>query len=181
VGINLANRWLFGKKYKQFNGTDLNIRIMEIIQKSKAKFFILGGNFSEVDLKNHFNSISNFVGYHSGYFSDLDLEKISEKISGSKANVIIIGMGVPKQEIIAKKLSELVNASLYLCVGNFFEFYLGTKKRIPRIFRNSGIEWMYRLIHEPKRLWKRYVIGIPMFLVRILNFKFFGTKPVAEE
>ena len=171
VGINLSSRILFKKKYKQFNATDLNERILKILVHKKIKFFILGGNFAEDDIISHFNADENFVGYHLGYFSHLELEKIAIKISNLKTDVVIIGMGVPKQEIIAEKLSELVDASLFLCVGNFFEFYFGTVKRIPNCLRNKGIEWIYRLFQEPKRLWKRYIIGIPLFTLRILKYK----------
>jgi exopolysaccharide biosynthesis WecB/TagA/CpsF family protein len=172
AGINFANRWLFKKKYKQFNGTDLNTRIIEFLLINEIKFFILGGDFNEALVKSKFKNQESFVGYHSGYFSDLELEKIAIKISNLKTDVVIIGMGIPKQEIIAEKLSRSINASLFLCVGNFFEFYFGTKKRIPAIFRNLGIEWIYRLFQEPKRLWKRYIIGIPLFIFRVIKFKF---------
>jgi len=172
LGINLASRILFKKRYKQFNATDLNQRIIKILIDKKIKFFIIGGDFNGDNVRSHFNSNDNSVGYHSGYFSDLELEKIAIKISNLKTDVVIIGMGVPKQEIIAEKLYQLADASLFLCVGNFFEFYFGTKKRIPAIFRNKGIEWIYRLFQEPKRLWKRYIIGIPLFIFRVIKFKF---------
>ena len=80
-------------------------------------------------------------------------------------------MGAPKQELFTYKLSKSTNTNVYLCVGNFFEFYLGTVKRIPKKFRNNGLEWFYRLFHEPKRLWKRYFIGIPLFIFRVIKFK----------
>lgn len=170
-GINFANRFLFGIKYKPFNASDLNERIIQILLATEVKFFILGGNFKVDDLKKHFNSNHNFVGYHSGYFSDSDLGKISDEIASLKPAVVFIGMGVPKQEIIAARICAMVDASLFICVGNFFEFYFGTVRRIPVRFRDKGIEWIYRLFQEPKRLWKRYLIGIPLFILRIIRFK----------
>jgi exopolysaccharide biosynthesis WecB/TagA/CpsF family protein len=171
AGINFAIRWLFRKKYKQFNGTDLNKRIIEILLMNHVKFFILGGDFSEALVKSKFRNQDGFVGYNSGFFPEDDLDKISKKIQAFKLDVVFIGMGVPKQEIIANKLSELVDASLFICVGNFFEFYFGTMKRIPEKYRDKGIEWIYRLFHEPKRLWKRYIIGIPLFIFRVIKYK----------
>ena len=176
VGINLASKILFKKKYKQFNATDLNERFIKILIDKKIKFFIIGGDFNGDDVRSHFNLNENFVGYHPGYFSDLEIGKISEKIGILRPDVLIIGMGVPKQEIIAKKLSELVDASLFLCVGNFFEFYFGTVERIPNRYRDKGIEWIYRIFQEPKRLWKRYFIGIPLFIFRVIKFKFNNPK-----
>ncbi len=173
TGINFANRFLLGIKYKPFNGSDLNERIIQILLATKVKFFIMGGNFKVDDLKRHFDSNHSFVGYHSGYFSDSELGKISEEIASLKPDVVLIGMGVPKQEIITARISEIVNTSLFICVGNFFEFYFGTVQRIPLRFRDKGIEWIFRLFHEPKRLWKRYIIGIPLFILRVLKYKLF--------
>ena len=176
VGINLASKILFKKIYKQFNATDLNERFIKILIDEKNKFFIIGGNFNEDDVRSHFNLNENFVGYHPGYFSDSEIGIISEKICILKPDVVIIGMGVPKQEIIAAKLSKLIDASLFLCVGNFLEFYFGTIRRIPIRFRNKGIEWIYRIFQEPKRLWKRYFIGIPLFIFRVIKYKFLISK-----
>jgi len=175
-GINLISKILFKKKYKQFNATDLNEELIKIIIDKKNKFFILGGDFNPDDLKSHFKLNENFVGYHPGYFSDLEIGKIFEKICILKPDVVVIGMGVPKQEIIAAKLYELIDASLFLCVGNFLEFYFGTIRRIPIRFRNKGIEWIYRIFQEPKRLWKRYFIGIPLFIFRVIKYKFLISK-----
>ncbi len=177
VGIFLALRFLTGERVKRFNATDLYSKILSKLLQSGKKIFIIGGNFNHelIDSK-----ITN-CGYVKGYFEPSYINEIAGKINDKKPDVVFLGLGVPRQETITNELAKKTSAKMFICVGNFFEFYLGTKKRIPRIFRNTGIEWMYRLIHEPKRLWKRYVIGIPMFLVRILNFKFFGTKPVAEE
>ncbi len=176
IGINLVSRFLFGKKYNNFNATDLNEKIMDSLFKSGIKFFILGGNFNKEELDQKFGLLDCFVGYNSGYFLENEFDEISIKIRSLKPEVIIIGMGVPKQEIIAAKLSELVDASLFICVGNFFEFYFGTVKRIPEKYRDKGIEWIYRLFHEPKRLWKRYIIGIPLFIFRVIKYKFIVKK-----
>jgi len=171
-GINLVLKFLFGRKNKKFNATDLNEKIMELLLKRKTKFFILGGNFNQKELVTKFNCSDSFVGYNKGFFLDSEFENVIEKIRTANPDVVIIGMGVPKQEIIAERLSRSINAYLFLCVGNFFEFYFGTIKRIPKKFRNKGIEWIYRFFQEPKRLWKRYFIGIPLFIFRVIRYKF---------
>jgi exopolysaccharide biosynthesis WecB/TagA/CpsF family protein len=171
IGIKFAIRFILGKKYHQFNATDLNEKILDILIKQNIKFFIIGGNFNQRELLAKFNYAQSFVGYNNGFFLDSEIENITEKIRIANPDVVIIGMGVPNQEIVAEKLSRSINASLFLCVGNFFEFYFGTAKRIPVRFRNKGIEWMYRLFHDPKRLWKRYLIGIPLFIFRVIRFK----------
>lgn len=173
AGIKFALRFIMRKNYIRFNATDLNEKIMEILLKRNIKFFILGGNFNQKELVTKFNDVKSFVGYNNGFFLESEFDNITEKIKLANPDVVIIGMGVPKQEIIVEKLSRSINASLFLCVGNFFEFYFGTVKRIPARFRNTGIEWIYRLFQEPKRLWKRYIIGIPLFILRVLKYKLF--------
>lgn len=171
-GIKLALRSLFGRVYKSFNATDLNEKIMKLILNKDKKFVIIGGNFNKADFDKKFNEASNFLGYFNGYSDASDFGSLAKNIRTLAPDVVIIGMGVPKQETIAYELSKENNVSLFLCVGNFLEFYFGTVKRVPERFRNNGIEWLFRLVQEPKRLWKRYIIGIPLFIFRVLKIKF---------
>lgn len=176
IGMNLANRFLFNKKDKLFNASDLNDELLSFFIKNEIRFYLLGGNFTSAEIEDKLKSISSFVGYNDGFFAESELNKISDKINQVNADVIIIGMGVPKQEVTLEKLSKSTDAILYLCVGNFLEFYFGTVKRIPTKFRNKGIEWLFRISQEPKRLWKRYFIGIPLFIFRVIKFKFMNIK-----
>jgi N-acetylglucosaminyldiphosphoundecaprenol N-acetyl-beta-D-mannosaminyltransferase len=176
AGINFAYRFLWQKHYVHFNATDLNEKIINILTDKSVKFYIVGGNFSEEEVNSKFKNNNSFAGYLNGYFDDSDIQDIANTINKQKPEVILIGMGVPKQEIIAEKLSNKVDTSLFICVGNFFEFYLGTVKRIPEKYRNWGVEWIYRLFQEPKRLWNRYIIGIPLFIFRVMKFKLLNSK-----
>ena len=170
IGIYLALK-LFGyKNVRKFNASDLNDIILSELINRRIKIFIIGGRFSE----NFIDEIRKkhelmICGYQNGYFKESETYELIDKINSSEAQVIMIGMGVPKQEILASKISNSVNINLILCVGNFLEFYFGTKKRIPQNFRNIGIEWAYRLLSEPGRLWKRYIIGVPLFILRIIK------------
>ncbi len=172
IGMQLALKFLLKKEYNSFNATDLNKRILNYFIDNKISFYIIGGKFDKELLLRKFNDSEAFVGYWQGYFKDDDYKHIIESINSNNPQVIIIGMGVPKQELFAYDLSKKTNSNLYLCVGNFLEFYLGTIKRIPYKFRNKGIEWLYRITQEPKRLWKRYFYGIPLFIFRVIKFKF---------
>lgn len=176
IGINYASRYLINRKYKNFNATELNEKILDLIISLNKKFMIIGGNFNKADLERKFNNVPNLIGYFNGYSDVSDFDRLSKDIKTLSPEVIIIGMGVPRQEIFAFNLSQIVHTSLFLCVGNFFEFYMGTVRRIPVKYRNKGIEWLYRIKQEPKRLWKRYFIGIPLFIFRIIRFKLISKK-----
>lgn len=171
VGINFVNKFVFNKKYSHFNASDLNDEIFTYLITNNIKFYIVGGDFSKPEIENKLIAFGKFAGYSNGFFDEAGLDEILIKINKAEPEVIILGLGVPKQEIVAEKLSKSVNASLFLCVGNFLEFYFGNVKRIPPKYRNKGVEWIYRVYHEPKRLWKRYIIGIPLFIFRIIKFR----------
>lgn len=175
-GMSLALKILVNGGKKSINGTDFNAELIKILLDKEMKFFILGGNFNNLDINRKFGDKINLVKYHSGYFQESEFERIVVKIKDHNPEVVLIGMGVPKQEFIAKRLAEQIDGTKFLCVGNFLEFYFGTVKRIPERWRNSGFEWVYRLWQEPKRLWKRYIIGIPLFIFRVLKIKFTQKK-----
>lgn len=174
IGMYFASK-LFGiKKIKKFNASDLNNCLFERIVAKKTKLFLIGGDFSEAVIQEiQHKKRLNICGYKNGFFNNNELPDLIREIDKSGADIILIGMGVPKQEFLAYELSEELNVDLIICVGNFFEFYFDTKKRAPELLRNSGFEWVFRLLTEPKRLWKRYLVGIPLFLYRIYKMKFF--------
>lgn len=171
IGIHLALK-LFGfGNVNRFNATDLNNILFKQFSEYKTKLFLIGGKFSPEFLENSGKSNLNICGYRNGYFGEDEFDDLIDDINSSSCKVIIIGMGVPKQELLAFNISKRVKIGLIICVGNFLEFYFGTKRRISKIFRNTGVEWLYRLISEPRRLWKRYLFGIPMFFFRILKLR----------
>ncbi len=171
IGIHLALK-LFGfRNVNRFNATDLNNILFKQFSEYKTRLFLIGGEFSPEFLENNGIYKLNTCGYRNGYFGKDEFDDLINDINSSCCKVIIIGMGVPKQELLAFNISKRVKVSLIVCVGNFLEFYFGAKKRIPKKFRNTGVEWLYRLISEPRRLWKRYLFGISLFFFRILKLR----------
>ena len=172
VGIFFTLK-LFGYKgVQRFNATDLNEKIFAVFSEQTIRLFLIGGRFEGkfVNEKTLQKKI-NVVGYQNGFFDEKDLPLIFEKIDKAKPDAIVIGMGVPFQEMFADQLTRKLDEKVIICVGNFLEFYFGTKRRSPKIIGNSGFEWFFRLITEPARLWKRYLIGIPLFFYNILKMK----------
>lgn len=170
-GIYLAIRLIFKISYKQFNATDFNLDLFNYVLQKKIKFFIIGGKFNENVIDKKLGEYKNVFQYYSGYFNDDEMNTLIDKIKKINPQIIFIGMGVPKQELIAYNLSKIFGNISFVCVGNFFEFYFENVSRITPSLRNKGVEWIYRLITEPKRLWKRYIIGIPIFSIRIIILK----------
>jgi N-acetylglucosaminyldiphosphoundecaprenol N-acetyl-beta-D-mannosaminyltransferase len=173
LGVYAALKLLGFKNVQKFNATDLYYKIFQRFSLEQTKIFLIGGNFSDKLIsKKTVEKRLNICGYHNGYFSNDVTASIVDAIHNTAPEVVIIGMGVPKQEFIAVEIAKLIQNKVILCVGGFLEFYLGTKKRAPVFLRKIGLEWVHRLIKEPERMWKRYIIGIPFFLFRIAKLKF---------
>jgi len=92
-----------------------------------------------------------------------------EKFEKHNTQVLFIGLGVPKQDIIAHKIRDRMDSLIIIGVGGAFDLLSGRKSRAPLWMQNSGLEWMHRLMTEPKRLWKRYLINYPRALYYLLK------------
>jgi N-acetylglucosaminyldiphosphoundecaprenol N-acetyl-beta-D-mannosaminyltransferase len=98
--------------------------------------------------------------------SEVELAGLAERIAESRADVVWIGLSTPKQEYLMQRLAPRVAATL-IGVGAAFDFHAGTVRRAPRWMQRSGLEWAFRLGNEPRRLWRRYLIMAPRFLIAL--------------
>jgi N-acetylglucosaminyldiphosphoundecaprenol N-acetyl-beta-D-mannosaminyltransferase len=83
--------------------------------------------------------------------------------------VLLVAFGAPKQDLWIARYQESLGVSLAIGVGGLFDFYSGRIKRAPLWVRELSLEWLYRLLQEPGRMWRRYFMGIPIFLFRVLR------------
>lgn len=116
------------------------------------------------------------VGAHSPSFgfekNEEECLRIVEMINQSGATVLAVGVGAPKQEkFIFKYRDKLPNIKIFLAIGATIDFEAGSVKRAPKWISELGLEWLYRLLAEPKRLWKRYLLDDPYFFWLILKQK----------
>lgn len=170
TGMWILNRIVDKKYYKLFNATDLNYMVMNYLSNLEANVFIAGGKFDPNFLSKVLAEKKlKLSGYVDGYKEHYDFEKIADVIRKDSVSVVFVAMGPPKQEYFAKEIFNRNTNKVILCVGNFLEYYVGTQKRAPKLLINSGFEWTYRLLIEPKRLWKRYLLGIPIFLFSVVK------------
>jgi len=93
--------------------------------------------------------------------------KTVERINAANPDIVWVGMSTPKQDLWAAEHVGRVHAPVIIAVGAAFDFVSGRKRQAPRWMRNSGLEWLFRLIQEPRRLWRRYLIYNPLFVVRL--------------
>ncbi|MBV4432328.1 WecB/TagA/CpsF family glycosyltransferase [Clostridium tyrobutyricum] len=178
IGIELACKINGIKVLENMNGTDFIPRLLNLASIKNKKVYLLGAkeyvvNKAKINIVNKFHNI-NVVGQHSGYFDNKEKELIIDEINDKNVDILILGMGVPMQEIwIEKNKKKLKTVRICIAGGAIIDFLSGTVNRAPMIMRKLKLEWIYRLINEPKRLWRRYLIGNFIFIYYIIKYKKF--------
>lgn len=163
------------KKLERTNGSDIYPEIINRIFNENLSLYILGD--SQIVLDNALKKITDkykgikITGIHNGYF-DLYDKSIIEDINSSNPFLLIVGLGAPRQEEWIKRWKDSLNAQKIVAVGGGLRVIAGDRSRGPQWVRNIGMEWLVRLITEPSKNWKRYIIGIPLFIYRVSKQKF---------
>jgi exopolysaccharide biosynthesis WecB/TagA/CpsF family protein len=162
------------KHQRHQNATDFNYRILEHAHAQRLKIFLLGGTAEVADacarrIATEFPNI-RVVGAHHGYI-DVNDADVAGLINAAAPDVLLIGMGHPIQEVWIRAHASDLRVPVVLAVGAFFDFYSGLQLRAPELLRTLHCEWLFRLIREPKRLWRRYILGIPHFAFIALRGK----------
>jgi len=168
IGILLAGRVLGSRFPERVTGTDLMPKLIELCADKGYSLYFLGGEAGIAEkAKQIFEQkypTVKIVGTHHGYFAPEEEKKIVMEINKKKTDILIVCMGAYKQEMfIQRHLNEL---TVSVCFGNgaAFDFITGKRRRAPLLMQRFGIEWLFRLFVEPRRLWKRYLIGNAIFI-----------------
>jgi len=145
--------------------------VCNLAQEHRFRVFFLGTKEVIIEravarLQDLYSHLS-VAGYHHGFFDDD--EAVVSIINHSYADILIIGMGMPLQERWILENHQQLDVQVILNAGSCFDFVAGSKRRCPRWMADHGMEWVFRLFQEPRRLWKRYLIGIPLFVFRVLR------------
>jgi exopolysaccharide biosynthesis WecB/TagA/CpsF family protein len=171
LGIDMAAKALYGAPFMaNLNGTDF---VPALLQKAHIplRLALIGSKPNIADLAA--KQIANCTPQHSvcavmhGFGSNDEVEDFLDTLAKNPVDILLVAMGNPKQEIwIAENISAK-HARLAIGVGALFDFLTGEVPRAPLWVRALRIEWLYRLAQEPKRLFRRYVLGNPLFLLRV--------------
>lgn len=162
--------------------TDLFPRLLEVADYSqkKVRIFLLGGREGTpekviLNMQKKYKYVE-FVGSHNGYFDKEQSEEVIDIINKSKANILFVGFGCPIQEQWVDKNIKKIDVNSIITCGGLFDYYANNVKRAPKWMQNIGLEWLFRLIQEPKRLYKRYIFGNLKYLSWIIYIKMRGKK-----
>jgi N-acetylglucosaminyldiphosphoundecaprenol N-acetyl-beta-D-mannosaminyltransferase len=173
-----AKRILSGQKLKRISGFDLFQWEMERLNKSGGKCFFLGSTNETLQkildkaLLEYPNVIIDvYSPPYKPIFSDEDNKNMINEINIFQPDVLFVGMTAPKQEKWVYENKDKLNAGHICSIGAVFDFYTGNIERAPEWMQKKGLEWLFRLIKEPRRMWKRYIIGNTKFIFYVLKEK----------
>ncbi|SDN56744.1 WecB/TagA/CpsF family glycosyltransferase [Allokutzneria albata] len=156
------------------NGTDFTPKVLREAADRGAAVYLLGGEpgIAETAADKLTAAIPGLkiVGTQHGFSPDV--EAVVGRIRASGAEVLVVAMGNPAQELWLDRYLTATGARLGIAVGAFLDFTAGKVERAPAWMRRAGVEWLYRLAREPRRLFQRYVVGNPLFLGRVLAERF---------
>ncbi len=164
IGITLAAKILENKKLKKIAGADIHHFLLEKLEREKGSCFYLGSSEETLSkikkrLSKEYPNIS-VASYSPPYKAKFTVEDTNEMIAAVNAfqpNVLFVGMTAPKQEKWAHANKNKLDSNLICSIGAVFDFYAGTINRPHKIWISLGLEWLGRLIKEPKRMWRRYI------------------------
>lgn len=183
VGIQIGASLLGFRFQENMNGTDLIPKILSTPKLCEKGVYLLGAK-PEVVAKASREIQARcpqapVVGYSDGYFKDTD--EILKKINDSGAQVLIVAMGVPMQELwVENNRHALPGVRLIVSGGAIFDFLTGTVARAPVWIQKAGFEWLFRLAQEPRRLFRRYAVGNVVFLFKVLKLRIKMSRPIGD-
>jgi N-acetylglucosaminyldiphosphoundecaprenol N-acetyl-beta-D-mannosaminyltransferase len=180
AGIVLASRILGGSIRSRITGTDVFVSVNKLLNDSRGSAFFLGSterNLAAIRVKmsNEYPNIQ-IAGTYSPPFKDIfslrDNDAMIQAINEVHPDVLWVGMTAPKQEKWVHENLARLDVGFVGAIGAVFDFYTGNVKRSHPVFQRIGLEWLPRLIKEPKRLWRRNFVSTPIFLWWIAKAKF---------
>jgi exopolysaccharide biosynthesis WecB/TagA/CpsF family protein len=185
IGVDLAARLLYGAPFPDnLNGTDF---VPAFLQASKTPLTVglLGAtrvNAEAASVKLAALAVQHrFVVIHDGYFPASQESEIVDRIAALRPDVLLVAMGVPRQELWIERHIDARHCTLPIAVGALLDFLSGSVPRAPLWMRRLRLEWLFRLAVEPGRLWRRYVVGNPLFLLRVARQKFARASEAAGD
>ncbi len=176
ISVVHAVRWLTGNKLKKIAGNDLFTWEMERMNATGGKVFFLGSSENILSLIREKASreypnilLETYSPPYKPVFTDLDNQAMIEAVNAFTPDVLFVGMTAPKQEKWAIDHFYNLNTRHICCIGAVFDFYAGTVQRAPVWIINLGFEWLYRFVKEPRRMWRRYLIGNTKFSYSVIK------------
>jgi N-acetylglucosaminyldiphosphoundecaprenol N-acetyl-beta-D-mannosaminyltransferase len=174
-GVRLAARALGLSVPHRMTGADWIWDLAALCEQAEQPIYLLGSEppiarEAAAHLR-HLYPRLQVTGAHHGYFElgSPHNERVIEHINSHAPAIVLVGMGTPKQELWVDHYADRLGGAVVWTVGALFDYVSGHMPRAPRWLADNGFEWIFRLAVEPQRMWRRYLLGNPMFLSRVLG------------
>ncbi len=179
MGVVFGARFLGHDIPERVAGVDLFHELLKMSARRDFPIFLLGAT-EEVVIKTNETVQALYpslqvAGFNDGYFWD-DEEAVVNKIRESGAKLLFVAITSPKKENFINKWKDKLGVDFVMGVGGTFDVVAGKVNRAPLWMQNAGLEWLYRVIQEPRRMWKRYLITNSKFALLLMKQKFNGHK-----
>jgi N-acetylglucosaminyldiphosphoundecaprenol N-acetyl-beta-D-mannosaminyltransferase len=159
---------------------DLAEQILKLAHGEKLRVYFLGSSQQnlQIAVKNITSVYPDLIiaGYRNGYFEISEEQLIVEEINNANPHILFLGMPTPKKELFMENHKDKLIFNYSLGVGGLFDIFSGKTRRAPKWMQKNGFEWFYRLMQEPRRMWKRYLFGNSKFIYLVLKEKFFRPR-----
>lgn len=172
LGVYLAVLFLYQRRMKsRIIGTDLYYKILDMANNNGLSIFFWGG--TEITSKLLPDKLKKYSNLNvKGILNRNEIkEKAIQLINDSNPDILFLGLGTPQQEFILNEYKNKINVPVQIAVGSGIDYISGYLSRAPKLCTLIGLEWLYRVVKEPRRLFKRYFLGIPEFCYRIFKEK----------
>lgn len=160
---------------ERVTGIDLFLELVKLAAEKDYKIYLFGAKEEVVTkvktiFEERYPGI-RIVGYRNGYFAEADEPQIVVDMAASDADMMFVAFSSPKKEYWVHEHLEQLNIPFVMGVGGSFDVVAGVTDRAPKWMQDHGLEWFYRFIQEPGRLWKRYIVGNAKFVMLTLKYK----------
>jgi N-acetylglucosaminyldiphosphoundecaprenol N-acetyl-beta-D-mannosaminyltransferase len=167
MSVVWASRLLWQRLPERVPGIDLMTRMLELADERGYRVFCLGATHEVLEMivrqiEKRYPGVV-LVGSHQGYFTEQDEPRIAEQIKAAAPDLLFAAMSSPKKEKFLARWSGEMGVPVCHGVGGAFDVMAGRVKRAPRLWQKLGLEWLYRVIQEPRRMWKRYLVTNTLF------------------
>jgi N-acetylglucosaminyldiphosphoundecaprenol N-acetyl-beta-D-mannosaminyltransferase len=168
-----ASRLLRRRVPERVAGVDLFERLLELAARDGWSVYLLGARADvlatlQQRLGERFPALK-IAGARDGYFTDAEAPTVAADITGSGADMLFLGVTSPKKEIFLGDYGETLGVPVLHGVGGSFDILAGVTKRAPQLWQRLGLEWLYRVLQEPRRLWRRYFTTNATFIALVLR------------
>jgi len=172
-GVRLGLNWLGAQMADNLNGTDLFPHLCDRARNLGLRLFFLGGQpgiaaKTAQAMQAAYPGLK-VAGTRDGYFTPDQEAEVVAAVNASGADILLLGMGAPRQERWLTDNAAVLNVGVGIGVGGLFDYYSGAVSRSPLWLQELGLEWVWRIFQQPADKWRRYTVGNPLFLLRVLR------------